>query len=97
LEFVAVSASGASKICEVDGSRLQLLNPAVLPSRSLAKKGIATYHFKSVELVAIAASLELVVRHTKKLPEIAFSTSFPYRTAGGVLSNLHFIPYLNSF
>jgi hypothetical protein len=96
-KFVAVSASRASKICEVDGSRLQLLNPAVLPSRSLAKKGIATYHFKSVELVAIAASLELAVRHTKKLPEIAFSTSFPYRTAGGALSNLHFIPYLNSF
>jgi hypothetical protein len=85
-KFVAVSASGTLKICEVDGSLLQLLNPAVLPATSLRKKGAATYHFKSVELVAIAASMELVLRATRKLPEIAFSSSFPYRTVGGKAS-----------
>ncbi|KAJ7303109.1 hypothetical protein DFH08DRAFT_825958 [Mycena albidolilacea] len=53
-KFVAVSASGTLNICEVNGSLLQLLNPAVLPATSLRKKGAATYHFKSVELVAIA-------------------------------------------
>ncbi|KAF7371377.1 hypothetical protein MSAN_00774200 [Mycena sanguinolenta] len=85
-KFASVSASGVSKSCDVDGAALQLLNPAVLPARNLAKKGIATYHFKTVELLAIAASMEVALRGTKKLPEIAFSTSspyFPYRTTAG--------------
>ncbi|KAJ6583639.1 hypothetical protein B0H10DRAFT_2096937 [Mycena sp. CBHHK59/15] len=82
-KFVAVTESGVSRICEVDGSLVQLLNPAVLPARNLAKKGAATYHFKSVELVAITASMELGLSSTKKLPKIAFSSSFPYRTPAG--------------
>jgi hypothetical protein len=96
-KFAPVSASGTSKICEVDGSRLQLLNPAVLPSKSLTKKANTTYHFKSVELVAITASMELTVRSTKKLPEVAFTSSFPYRTAAGVWALFDIHPRLNSF
>ncbi|KAJ6459302.1 hypothetical protein C8R45DRAFT_942329 [Mycena sanguinolenta] len=82
-KFVSVSESGISKIFETEGSTIQLLNPAVFASRNLAKRGSATYHFKSVELVAITASMEIALRNTKKLPKIALSSSFPYRTRGG--------------
>ncbi|KAK6977813.1 hypothetical protein R3P38DRAFT_2809893 [Favolaschia claudopus] len=82
-KFVGISANGASKICEVDGSLLQLLNPAVLPAQNLANKRTATYHFKSVELVAIAAEMELSTKKTTKLPDVAFTSSFPYRAVGG--------------
>ncbi|KAK6971989.1 hypothetical protein R3P38DRAFT_2585528 [Favolaschia claudopus] len=88
--FVGLSASGISKICEVNGSNIQLLNPAVLPSRISAKNGTTTYHFKSVELVAIAASMELSVGRSDKLLEVAFTSSFPYRTRGGALSIILF-------
>ncbi|KAJ7882900.1 hypothetical protein B0H13DRAFT_2538947, partial [Mycena leptocephala] len=80
-KFIAVS--GISKLCEVDGSLIQLLDPAVLPATNSSKNSTTTYHFKSVELVAITASMEMRTRSTKKLPEILFGSTFPYRTSGG--------------
>ncbi|KAJ7429017.1 hypothetical protein B0H11DRAFT_1946378 [Mycena galericulata] len=78
-----VATAGTSKICEVDGSALQLLDPAVLPGSYSSKDPMLTYHFKSVELVAIAAAMEMRTRSTKKLPEVAFASTFPYRTSSG--------------
>ncbi|KAJ6550561.1 hypothetical protein B0H10DRAFT_2379639 [Mycena sp. CBHHK59/15] len=76
-----ITSTGTSKFTEVDGSLLQLLDPAVLPASNPSQKGISTYHFKSLELVAIAASMELATRSMRKLPEIVFSATFPYRTS----------------
>ncbi|KAJ7906531.1 hypothetical protein B0H13DRAFT_2333370 [Mycena leptocephala] len=78
-----VTTAGTSKICEVDGSAIQLLDPAVLPASYSSKNAMPTYHFKSVELVAIAAAMEMRTRSTKKLPEVAFGSTFPYRTSAG--------------
>ncbi|KAJ6579343.1 hypothetical protein B0H10DRAFT_2235817 [Mycena sp. CBHHK59/15] len=76
-----IATSGISKLCEVDGSLIQLLDPAVLPATNSSKNSMSTYHFKSVELVAIAASMEMRTRSTKKLPEILFGSTFSYRTS----------------
>ncbi|KAJ6583650.1 hypothetical protein B0H10DRAFT_1962136 [Mycena sp. CBHHK59/15] len=78
-----ITTSGISKLCEVDRSLIQLLDPAVLPATNSSKNSMSTYHFKSVELVAIAASMEMRTRSTKKLPEILFGSTFPYRTSAG--------------
>ncbi|KAJ6572944.1 hypothetical protein B0H10DRAFT_2350756, partial [Mycena sp. CBHHK59/15] len=73
----------SSTIFEVEGGSLQLLNPAVLPSTGSSKR-TSTYHFKSAELLAITASLELRAhtQGTTHFPEVVFGTSFPYRTPG---------------
>ncbi|KAJ6565759.1 hypothetical protein DFH09DRAFT_1314554 [Mycena vulgaris] len=78
-----VTTSGTSKICEVDGSAIQLLDPVVLPASSISTNPMSTYHFKSVELVAVAAAMEMRTRSTRKLPEVAFGSTFPYRTSSG--------------
>ncbi|KAJ7506496.1 hypothetical protein B0H11DRAFT_1628302, partial [Mycena galericulata] len=78
-----LTTAGTSKICEVDGSAIQLLDPAVHPASYSSRNPMPTYHFKSVELVAIAAAMELRTRSTKKLPEVEFGSTFPYRTSAG--------------
>ncbi|KAJ7236459.1 hypothetical protein C8J57DRAFT_1247700 [Mycena rebaudengoi] len=77
-----VKISGTSTISDVEGRLLQLVNPAVLPT-TRTDKGGSTYHFKSTELVAIAASLELSDQSIKRHPEVAFGGAFPYRTSAG--------------
>ncbi|KAJ6449855.1 hypothetical protein C8R45DRAFT_1128561 [Mycena sanguinolenta] len=76
-----LKCAGTSTVFEVAGAQVQLLNPAVLPATKASKIGTMTYHFKSVELVAIAAAMEL--RTQGHLPEVLFGSSFPYRTVGG--------------
>ncbi|KAJ7207746.1 hypothetical protein C8J57DRAFT_1540855 [Mycena rebaudengoi] len=63
-----VKISGTSTIFDVEGRLLQLLNPAVLPTTRTSQGG-STYHFKTVELVAIAASLGLSDQDIKRHPE----------------------------
>ncbi|KAJ7187789.1 hypothetical protein C8R46DRAFT_1241005 [Mycena filopes] len=78
-----VKTIGAATIIEVAGSLVQLLNPAVLPATANGKGDALTYHFKSAELVAITAAMELQASGTNQLTEVAFGPTFPYRTAGG--------------
>ncbi|KAJ6489800.1 hypothetical protein C8R45DRAFT_929113 [Mycena sanguinolenta] len=76
-----LKCAGTSTVFEVAGAQVQLLNPAVLPATKALEIGTMTYHFKSVELVAIAAAMEL--RAQGHLPDVLFGSSFPYRTVGG--------------
>jgi hypothetical protein len=77
-------AFGNSSICEINGHWLQLLNPVVLPSTRLGKEGTSTYHFRSAELIVIAATLYNDF-HAKlsHLQEVSSSPTFPYQTVGG--------------
>ena len=76
--------SGQNSTCEIDGRWIELLNPAAVPPTRLGNKAKTTYRFNSAETVAVTSLLyQKLQNDTDRLPNIGWTTSFPYRTWKG--------------
>jgi|SRR5882762_89043 hypothetical protein len=79
------SLAGTNSTFKISGVWIQLLNPKVLPpTRPNTDANLTTYHFLSIELVAIADLLhEQLEEQFDRLPNITWSDTYPYCTSKG--------------
>ena len=78
------SLTGTNSTFEVDSNWIQLLNPATSPPTRQGNVNLMTYRFLSAEIVAVAHLLHEKIRSQfDRLPTVAWSETFPYRTRNG--------------
>jgi len=77
-----------SSFCNVEGHRVDIVDPVIEPASRGRNVGTPTYVFRTSELRATAGYLlERVKSDVKQLPEVVASDSFPYRAEGGEFSS----------
>jgi hypothetical protein len=77
--------TGTNSTCKIDSNWIQLLNPATSPPTRQGNVNLTTYRFLSAEVVAVANLLhEKLKSQFDRLPTVAWSETFPYRTQNGM-------------